>query len=144
MNTKGTSDIVMDNVVYSILLVIFIATISAFVYSKMNGASIWEDFYAKEIVKVIDLAKLGDDIALDVQKAIEIAAKNKISDFNEIFKFDNVNNEVCVKLSTSGGSCFNYFNKVSVTYDSSGKWVHLAEPVNRLHFLIIEKREVSV
>ena len=139
----------MDNIIYLVLLIIFFGGMMAFVYSKTNGAPVWEDYYAKEIVKVIDLAKPRDVIYLDVHRATEIAKKNNVANFEDIFKFDNLNNQVCVKLSLGKASCFNYFNKVSVSYDKSGKWIHYAEPVgggsvNRLHFEIIEKREFKI
>jgi len=143
MNKKATiGDILMDNVIYLILLIIFFVGMMAFVNSKMNGAAVWEDYYAKELVKVIDLSEPGDIVILDVQKATEIAQKNKIANFEDIFSFNNVNNEVCVRLSLGKASCFYYFNEVSVTYDKSGKWIHYAEGVggetNRLHFNIIK------
>jgi hypothetical protein len=139
MNKKGTiGDIVMDNVIYLILLIIFFVGMMAFVNSKMNGAVVWEDYYAKELAKVIDLSKPGDVIVLDVQKATEIAQKNKVANFEDIFSFDNINNEVCVRLSLGKASCYYYFNEVSVTYDESGKWMHYAEPVNRLHFKVMK------
>ncbi len=138
MNRKATvGDIVMDNIVYLIILIIFFVGMLAFVYSKMNGAAVWEDYYAKEIVKVIDLSKPGDEIVLDVHKATEIAQKNKV-DFESIFKFDNIKNEVCVKLSAGRASCYGYFNNVDVAITSGNKLIFLAEPVNRLHISIKE------
>ncbi|MEM4259168.1 MAG: hypothetical protein QXS38_00175 [Candidatus Pacearchaeota archaeon] len=132
-------DIVMDNIVYLIILIIFFAGMMTFVYSKMNGAAVWEDYYAKEIVKVIDLSEPGDEITLDVHKATEIAQKNKV-DFDKIFSFDNLRNEVCVRLSAGRASCYYYFNNVSVVFSDKnlGKWIYLAEPVNRLHISIKE------
>jgi hypothetical protein len=111
----------------------------AFVYSKMNGAAIWEDYYAKEVVSVVDLAKPGDVIILDVQKATLLAQKNKIKNFEDIFQFDNIKNEVCVKLSVGRASCFNFFNDVNVGIESNNKWIQYDYPVNRLHIKIIAK-----
>jgi len=141
MNKKARiGDIMMDNVIYLILLIIFFAGMFTFVNSKTGGASFWEDYYAKEITRVVDSSMPGDIIYLDVQKATEIAQGNKITNFEDMFKFNNLENEVCVKLSRGRASCFNYFNDVSVTFDDSGRFVHYAEPVNRLHIKIIEKR----
>ena len=130
----------MNNMTYLILLIMFIVGMLAFVYTRGNGAPVWEDYYAKEIVKIIDVSKPGDFVVLDVSKGTGIAKNNKIG-FEEIFQFDNINHEVCVKLSKGGASCFSYFNNVSVTFDSTGKWISLAEPINRLHFKIIGKGE---
>lgn len=140
MNRKAKiGDIVMDNVIYLILLVIFFVAMLTFVNSKMNGAVIWEDYYAKEIAQIIDMSKPGDIITLDVQSATEIAYKNKIADFEEIFLFDNFNNEVCVKLSRGKASCFSYFSNVDVKMArGESNWIFFMEPVNRLHFEIVE------
>jgi len=105
----------------------------------MNGAAIWEDYYAKDVVSVIDSAKPGDVIILDVQKATEIAKKNKITSFEEIFQFDNMKGELCVKLSRGRASCYSYFNNVNVAIVHNNKWIHFLEPINRLHFQIITK-----
>ena len=72
-------DIMMDNVIYLILLIIFFAGMFAFVNSKMGGASFWEDYYAKEITRVVDSSMPGDIIYMDVQRATEIAQGNKIT-----------------------------------------------------------------
>ena len=135
MNKKGRfGDIIMNNITYLIVLVIFFTGMLMFVQAKMNGASVWEDFYAKEIAKIIDSAKPGDNVVLDVQSAIEIAVKNKIG-FGEIFSFDNGRNEICVKLSRGARSCFNYFNEVAI--QSEG--VKLLEPINVLKFSVNKK-----
>lgn len=142
MNKKA---ILWQNIVYLLILIIFLVGMMAFARSKANGASVWEDYYAKEISKVIDLSQPGDNFVLDVQKATEIAKKNNIANFEMIFSFDNFKNEVCVQLSLGRASCYNYFNAVNVAITPPGnKWIYLAEPVNgasvnRLHFSILKK-----
>ena len=144
MNKKAKMSTLMKNLIYSIVLIIFFAGM-LLVANKANGASVWEDYYAKEVAKAINAAEPGDNLMLDVQGATEIAKKNKISNFEEIFSFDNFRNEVCVKLSRGMASCYNYFNEVNVAITSPGnKWVYLAEPidgetVNRLHFSVLAK-----
>lgn len=115
MNKKaGVGDILLDNLIYLILLVIFIAGMFAIILQLKNGASVWEDYYAKEIVKAIDFANPGDKACLDVQKATEIAEKNSVKSFSEIFTIDNSANEVCVKLSLGRKTCFNYWNELDI------------------------------
>lgn len=140
MNKKGKiGDILMDNIIYLVLVIIFFSGMMAFVYSKMNGASVWEDFYAKEAAKVIDSAQAGDIVMLDVQQASDIAKKNGVADFEQMFQFDKAKNEVCVQLSRGGKSCYNYFTNVDIVKVHENKWIHYAEPVNRLHFKIVAK-----
>ena len=115
MNKKGESqDLLKGNLVYLILLVIFFVVMLYFVLNEQEGADIWADYYAKEIVKVVDFSKARDGICLDVHKATEIAQENEVESFSEIFQADNIENEVCVKLSRGVKRCFKYFNNVDV------------------------------
>jgi len=82
--------------------------------SYKNGAAVWEDFYAKEISKILNSAKPGDQLSLDVDMAGNIARENKVFNDKEMFNFDNEKNEVCVKLNTGKKSCYSYFNNVEV------------------------------
>ncbi len=115
MNKKaGIGDILLDNLTYLILLAIFVVGIFAILLQFENGAGVWGDYYSKEIGKVIDFSNAGDKVCLDVQKATEIAKKNSVKSFSEIFRIDNPANEVCVKLSLGKRKCFNYWNDVDV------------------------------
>ncbi len=127
----------MQNVLYIIIVIIFIVGIFLFVQNQQNGASIWEKYYAKEISKVINLAQPGDSITLDIHKATEIAQKNKLSSFSEIFQFDNSNNELCVKLSLGRKTCYSYFNNV----DINNIKIELGTPINILKFEVTEKQK---
>jgi hypothetical protein len=135
MNKKA-SETLMDNFVYLILLVIFISILGFYIWSQMNGASIYSDYYSKEITKIINTAKPGDTINLDVHKATEIAQKNDIplSRSKELFTFNNPENEVCVKLSKGRKTCYHYFNDVDIINPE----VKLGVPTNKLVFEIIE------
>ena len=133
-------DILLNNLVYLILLVIFIAGMLTIILQLKNGASVWEEYYAKEIVKVIDFSNAGDKACLDVQKATEIAKKNNIKSFSEIFMIDNPSNEICVKLSLGRKTCFNYWNDVDVV--NLDLKLGLGEnEKNKLCFEIVEVRK---
>ena len=112
MNKKAQNDEIFEVAIYTILLVIFVVPLSIFVYQNMNGASVWEDFYAKEIARVVNLGEAGDVIKLDVHKATEIGRKNDVP-FSEMFNFRNEKNEICVRLSR-GRTCYDYFNDIDV------------------------------
>jgi hypothetical protein len=113
MERKAES-ILEGTVIYLVLLILFVVPVSVFVWSQYNGGAIWADFYAKEISRVVNLAEPGDEISIDVQVATEVAEKNEVKSFNEIFNFDNVKKEICVKLEPGRKSCFTYFNNVDV------------------------------
>ena len=114
MNNKGETNILKDPVVYLILIVIFFVGMLFFVLQYEAGGIVWEDYYAKEIVKIIDFSKPGDKIEIDVHKATEIAKDNEVSSFSEIFQVNNKDKEVCVKLSKGRKTCYSYFNDVDV------------------------------
>lgn len=147
MNKAGMGDLLMSNVIYLILLVVFLAGMLVFLWQYYQGAAVWEDYYAKEIVKVIDFSKAGDEIWLDVHKATEVAKKNRVKSFSEIFEINNPENQVCVKLSKGRKTCYSYFNEVDIISPE----LKLAEgrdknenPVNLFYFKVIDvPKEVS-
>ncbi len=114
-NRKAEGDQVLGTVVYIILVLLFFIGMFYYVSLQRNGAAASEDFYAKEISKVINFAHPGDQIVFDVQTPTEIAAKSGIKDSKEIFNFDNTNKQVCVKLSAGIRSCYSYFNNVNIS-----------------------------
>ena len=133
----------MDNAVYLILVVLFFFGMVMFIDGQRSGAGVWEDYYAKEIVKVVNLAEPGDEIVLNVHSGTKIAKDNNVVSFSEIFEFDNSQNRVCVKLSTARKTCYSYFNDVDIV-----DWdLELASgtdlETNVLKFKVVEDRDGS-
>ena len=138
MEKRGkVSQLLMQNILYLILLVVAFAALSGFVGQQGEGAAFYEDFYAKEIARIIDLAEPGDEIVLDVRKATEIARKNGVP-FEGIFMFDNSNKKVVVRLSTRRTN-FNWFNDVSIV---EGR-IERAIPINVLKFKVVKGGSAS-
>jgi len=116
MNKRGEEEKAMRiNLVYLILLIIFVVGMFLFVGQQRDGAGIWEDYYAKEIVKVINLAEPGDEISIDVTQGTKIALEGEVGR-SKIFVVKNEDNEVCVQLNQGKKTCYNYFNDVDVEY----------------------------
>ena len=137
MNKKGEGDFgsfLHENVIYLVLLAMFAFLIFFTINGFSNGAAVWEDYYAKELTKVIDLSHPGDEIAIDIHKATEIAKKNRVKSFSSIFNFDNLKNEVCVKLKEGRKTCY-FFSKDVDVVDRDLK---LGVPGNVLNFKISE------
>ncbi len=114
MNKQAAENTISSTVIYLVIAMIFLAGMLLFIRSQANGAAIWEQYYSKEITKLINLAKPGDNISIDVQKAAQIAKSNDVQTFSEIFSFDNLQNTVCVKLSPGKKTCEAYFNDVII------------------------------
>jgi len=104
-------DILIGDVIFLILNLVFISILIIFVVSKTNDASLLEEKYAKEISLFIDSSKAGMEIHLNMEDAIEKAAKNKI-DINKIVKING--NVITVKLKEKGEYSYSFFNNVSV------------------------------
>lgn len=134
MNKKGEGFglLLWENVIYLILLALTIFIVIAFINAQSNGAAVWEDYYAKEIIKVINFANPGEEISIDVQKATRIAKENGVKSYGEIFDFDNLRNEACVKLSAGRKTCYYYSNEVDII----DKDLKLGVPGNVLNFKI--------
>ncbi|MDO8508889.1 MAG: hypothetical protein Q7S27_04360 [Nanoarchaeota archaeon] len=114
INNKGESDLMTSYLIYLIILIVFASLMVAYVYGERKGGDIWSDYYSKEIVKVIDFAKEGDKVCLDVHRASVIGRDNQVRSYSEIFQIDNKNNDVCVKLSKGIKRCYNYFSDVDI------------------------------
>jgi hypothetical protein len=114
MNKGGEfGDILKDNVIFLILLALYVVGIGLHIAQQEDGAGVWENYYSKEIVKFVNFAEVGDEICLDVNEGVKIAINNEVSK-SQIFSADNRKNEICVKLSQGRKSCFSYFNEVDV------------------------------
>ena len=145
MNKKGEVsedwDLLQENIAYIVLVVLFVLGIFLSVNNYRNGAAVWEDFYAKEIAKLVDLSAPGTEITLDVQTATEIAQKSGVRSFSDIFSFNNEKNEICVKLSASGSTCYSYFNNVKAY--TVGEPVRIGIEKNVLYFRVDKKEKTG-
>ena len=102
----------MENVIFIILNVLFISILILFLLRQGQGAVLLEQSYAKQIALLIDSAKPGMTIILDMGKAKELAEKNGL-EFKEVAT--NTNNVITVRLSEGGGYSYSYFNDVNAS-----------------------------
>ena len=103
-------DILIGDVIFLVLNLIFLSILVIFLVSKTNDASIMEEKYAKQIALIIDSAKPGV-VALNMEDAIE-KAKDENQDIDNIVKIED--NLVTVKLRDKGGYSYSFFNDVDV------------------------------
>lgn len=135
MNKKATN-FLTNEVAYIILLVLAIALTFAVVYKYQNNAGTWQDYYSKEIVRMINSGQAGDEISLDVQKGTEIAKKNGLDlQSGDLFRFDSAKKEVCVSLSKGKPSCYFYFRDLTIVAEKQP--IEFGVPGNVLHFKIV-------
>ncbi len=112
MTKKGT--ILVENVIFIILNLIFLAVLILFLIKQGSGAIVLEQVYSKQTAMLVDSAKPVMLLKIDMEKGIKIAEKNGI-DFNDVVKIEG--NIVRVKLSKNGGYTYAFFNDVdAVSY----------------------------
>lgn len=110
MRKRGT--ILVENIVFIILNLLFLAILVLFLMRQGSGALVLEQTYSKQIAMLIDSAKPVMVIKMDMDKGRKLAEKNGI-DFNNAVKISG--NTVQVKLSENGGYTYSFFNDVSVS-----------------------------
>ncbi|MBI2004528.1 hypothetical protein HYS72_03640 [Candidatus Pacearchaeota archaeon] len=108
-NKRG--EILVENVIFIVLNIIFISILIFFLFKQSSGAALLEQTYSKQIALMVDSAKPAMEIKLNMEKARKIAEKNKI-DFNEAVSITG--NVVNVKLSQKTGYEYSFFNNVKV------------------------------
>ncbi|MEX2017201.1 MAG: hypothetical protein WD876_01900, partial [Candidatus Pacearchaeota archaeon] len=111
-------DMLVGDVIFIVLNVIFIAILIFFIVTKTNDAAIIEEKYAKQIALLIDSAKPGMRIHLNMEDAIEKAVdenQNIGAGLLDIVKIDNERNIVTVKLREKGGYSYSFFNEVNAS-----------------------------
>jgi hypothetical protein len=114
MNKKG-ADILHNAIIFVILNVIFFAALIFFVSRSSAGINIVEQTYAKQIALIIDQAKPGTIIEVDVSELYEQADKNSFDRLGTV-KIDNDENKVYIKVTEGKGHSYNFFTSNDVLW----------------------------
>ena len=109
-NKRG--EILMENVIFIVLNLVFLSILILFIYIQGNGAVLLEQSYAKNIALLIDSGKPVMDLKINMKDAFDLAEKNKVSP-EDIVSIEG--NLVIVKLSDKGGYKYSFFNDVDVS-----------------------------
>jgi hypothetical protein len=118
---KKRGNILTENIIFIVLNLVFFTILILFLFSRMGDAAVLEEKYAKQIALIIDSAKPGMEISLNMEDAVEKANdkewKGKIVSIS-----DNI---VTVKLTDGGGYSYSFFNNVELSklyfYSKDGK-----------------------
>jgi len=114
MNKKGVSNI-MENVVFILLVVAFMAIMLFALTRAGSQATLFEQVHAKQIALIINKAKPGMEVELDTFELQKIAKKNKFA--GKIVDIDNKKNRVKVKLVKGKGYDYYYFSDIDVVWN---------------------------
>ena len=119
---KKRGQILVENIVFIILNLVFLTILILFIFSKSGSEANLEEKYSKQIALIIDSAKPGMTIHLNMEDAIE-KAKENLGEYgiDEIVSISG--NTVTVKLRERGENSYSFFNDVSVSIfpDTSSK-----------------------
>ncbi len=111
---KKRAQILVENVVFIVLNLIFLTILILFIYSKSGGEAVLEEKYSKQIALLIDSAKPEMIIHLNMEDAIEKAKEEWGEDkVNKIVSVKG--NIVTVKLREKGENSYSFFNDVDVS-----------------------------
>ena len=115
MKNKKAVEMLMNNVIIIVIIAVFFAFMFLFVGRAGSQVTIAEQTYAKQIALLIDNAKLGTIIDLDISQLKEISEKNKIA-LDKTITIDNKNEKVRIALTSKGGYEFGFFNRADVVW----------------------------
>lgn len=110
---KGDANLLTEDIIFIVLNLIFLTIMVLFLVLRMGNAGLLEETYAKEIALIIDSAKPGMIVHLNMEEGIKIAEKELGKEnINDIVKITG--NIVTVKLRKDGGYTYSSFNNVNV------------------------------
>jgi len=111
-NKRGTT-LLIENIIFIILNLVFIAILVFFLLSRSGTAAVLEEKYAKEIALLLDSAKPGMIISLNIEDAVKVAeeklGKGRLSEIVDI-----TNNVVTVRLRDNGVYSYSFFNNLTI------------------------------
>lgn len=106
------ANILTENIIFIILNLAFLSILVFFLFTKVGAAAVLEEKYAKEIALLIDSAKKGMTIHLNMEDAIDAAKKEERNLGDVILIKDNI---VTVQLREKGSYSYSFFNDVDVS-----------------------------
>ena len=109
---KKRGQILIENVVFIILNLLFLSIMVIFLMKQSTGIPVLEQGYSKEVALLIDASQPGMMMQLNLNKALPITKKDGYP-FNKMFSFEN--HEVTVKLTQNSSYSYHYFNDVNIT-----------------------------
>lgn len=120
---KRKGEILIENVIFIILNLVFLAILILFLVKQGSGAVFLERLYSKQISLIIDASLPGTIVKINMEKAYQVAQDKDFS-FDKIVHIkDNV---VLVQLSKDSGTRYAFFNDVAVS----------AYPVDKYYYVL--------
>ena len=122
MNKKA--DLLHENVIFIVLNVIFFVMMILFISMKGSAIYIAEEETAKQIALIIDSAKPGTQIEINLKDYFEKVENEGMNRERSIF-IDNEKNIVVAKGSSDSFYDYSYFNDVNIKFNIKGDYLIL-------------------
>ena len=118
MKTRG--NILVENVLFIALTLIFLTILTLFLFSRMGAGAVLEEKYAKQIALIVDSAKPGMIIALTMEDVFEKTGKEN---FGKVVLIQD--NLVTMKIGDGAGYSYSFFNNIEINsiYQDGNKYV---------------------
>jgi len=113
---KKGAEFLHGSLIFIILNLLFFAGMFYFVARSSGGLIVTEQIYARQIALVIDSAKPGTEIELDVGELYDFADKNDFDRLQTV-KIDNELNQVIVSCASGKGHFFEFFSGYDVIWE---------------------------
>ena len=110
LNKRG-DNILVQNIIFIVIIVVFTAILVLFVWRSASGESLVEESYSKTIALMIEAGKPGMRIEFDAEKLFETADSNNWNRGRAVIV---ENNRVYVQTREKGGKSYGFFNDVNV------------------------------
>ena len=114
MNNKAS--ILHENIIFIVLNLIFLVMMILFIQMKGSAIHIAEEETAKQIALVIDAAKPGTQLEINLADFFKKAEENGIRKDKSVF-INNEQNIVVVKGSSDTFYDYSYFNNVNIKFN---------------------------
>lgn len=134
---KGDAEEVSwPQVIFLVLVIAFMAVFFIFARTSLTGSLVQEEVYAKKIALMIDSAKPGTDLLIDITSLKKIAIKSGLSEDLQNRTVTLKDNAVLVSTRSGGkGFAYSYFSD----YNISGK----IKPIGDKLFYLIKVEEIK-
>lgn len=114
MNKKGVTDnLLFWYIAYTTFVIIPFVIILVWVVGFQDGAATWEDFYAKEIARIINTAEEGEIVYLDVTSGSATGFRRHVPK-QQMFRLDQEKKFVIVQFSQRSATQFYYLKNITI------------------------------
>jgi len=119
------ANILTENVIFIILNIVFFSVMILFIHVQSSSIHLMEEETAKQIALMIDVAKPGTEIEINLKDFFDKAKKEGVVEGNAI-KIDNEKNLVIIHGSKDSFYEYGFFNGgVDISYNVKNNFLFL-------------------